>query len=127
MHGVTPSPQRKSDISDFRLVNNWPKSGRPDFGWGEGGGEGGPISEFVSPLTPTLSPKGEREFHRVWFTVIESHTFRSIADSSIEHLELQTPFSVSCAIFRRRSVRLFFVAGPGKHCAMSRFSKEMSR
>src|SRR5262249_50612229 len=31
-----PSPQRKSDISDFRLVDECPKSGRPDFGWGEG-------------------------------------------------------------------------------------------
>src|SRR6266567_6375595 len=60
------SPLPKSDLSDFGQSKR-PNSGKPEFGWGEVGarsapGEGGRISRIdPAPLTPTLSPNGERE------------------------------------------------------------------
>src|SRR5262249_47653400 len=39
-HGGTPSPQRKSDVTDFGRLYKRPNLGKPEFGWGEGWGEG---------------------------------------------------------------------------------------
>ena len=53
--------QPKSDVSDFGQPEV-PNSGKPEFGWERGGVRGYGLS-IVSgnPLTPTLSPNGERE------------------------------------------------------------------
>ena len=51
-HGGTPSPQPKSETSDF--------------GWGEGWGEGGPSYRCRNPLTPPLSPAGRGSRPHSW-------------------------------------------------------------
>src|SRR5207253_2438110 len=61
---LSPSPQPKSDLSDFGQSKR-PNSGKPEFGWGEGGarrspGEGGRISREIRPPSPQPSPlRGE--------------------------------------------------------------------
>ncbi len=60
-----PSPQPKSDTSDFGRSIKRPNSDRSEFGWGEGWGEGVPAPRSIgNPLTPALSPSGERESGR---------------------------------------------------------------
>jgi hypothetical protein len=62
--------QPKSDLSDLGHLKV-PNSGRPEFGWERGGVRGFVLSGIPSavgdPLTPALSPNGEREFHRACF------------------------------------------------------------
>jgi hypothetical protein len=54
----------KSDVSDFRQLKV-PNSGKPEFGWERGGVRGFGLSERGNPLTPTLSPTGEREYTEI--------------------------------------------------------------
>ena len=60
--------QPKSDVSDFGQLKV-PNSGKPELGWVRGYG-----LSMVSgnPLTPTLSPNGERE-HTEPVAVFEVH------------------------------------------------------
>src|SRR5262245_35088162 len=56
-----PSPHPNSGLPEFGTIER-SKSDKSDFDWGEGWGEGGRLSrESCIPLTPTLSPSGERE------------------------------------------------------------------
>src|SRR5215510_12735223 len=56
-----PSPHPNSGLPEFGTIER-SKSDKSDFDWGEGWGEGGRLSrQSCIPLTPTLSPNGERE------------------------------------------------------------------
>jgi hypothetical protein len=49
-----------SGLPEFGTLG-WPKSDRSDFGWERGGVRGHGFSMAGNPLTPALSPNGERE------------------------------------------------------------------
>src|SRR5262245_15264601 len=59
-HGGTPSPQPNSGLPEFGHLMMRPKSETSDFGWGEGGGEGGPNCRYFVTPSPHPSPlRGE--------------------------------------------------------------------
>ena len=71
-HGGTPSPQPNSGLPEFGHSMTWPKSETSDFGWGEGGGEGEPISRsFVTP-SPHPSPLRGEGAGRICGSVVPS-------------------------------------------------------
>jgi len=49
---LTPSPQPKSDISDFGQSKEQPNSDKSEFGWGEGGVRGGRHFRIAPPEPP---------------------------------------------------------------------------
>src|SRR5262245_31627672 len=55
-HGWPPYPQPNSGLPEFGHLLTWPKSETSDFGWGEGGGEGGPTSRWSVAPHPTPLP-----------------------------------------------------------------------
>ncbi len=68
---AAPSPQPKSDLSDFGR-SKVPTSGKPEVGWGEGGGEGARIDGhgatnrvFASPLARRLAKEAGIDLARI--------------------------------------------------------------
>jgi hypothetical protein len=49
-----------SGLPEFGTLS-WPKADESDFGWERGGVRGYGLSMAGNPLTPALSPSGERE------------------------------------------------------------------
>ena len=76
-----PSPQRKSDISDFRR-SKVPNSGRPEFGWGEGAhrasGEGAALYRLMTWLSPSY-PVGAFSYSGGLEYAVEAGDVRDLA------------------------------------------------